>query len=102
MKKQLILIAALGLALQGCAMLTFDQRVDAEAEKVRASGIEVPQWRVDAAKHGCHSGNAAAGSIYDKFQKDYSLYKDSSIAYKEVWDDAYDFCKTQHLTATRY
>ena len=102
MKKQLILIAALGLALQGCATLTFDQQADAEAAKVRAKGIDVPEWRVNAVKDGCHSGRAAAGSIYDKFKKDYVLYKDDAIAYKEIWDDAYDFCKTRHQTATRY
>ena len=100
MKKQLILIAALGLALQGCA--TLEQNIDKIAQSKRAQGIEVPEWKVQAAKDGCRSGKLVAGDIYSKFQKDYVLYKDNSITYKEIWDDSFMLCKSMDERNAKY
>lgn len=92
MIKTILLISL--IALSGC--VSIDEMVEREGAKANA-----PRWKIDAVKHGCSSGRADGGSIYDKFRKDYEQYK-SNPDYAMVYDDAYKTCRARYEAALRY
>lgn len=91
MKTLLIAIPALSLT----ACVTMDEIIQREGEKAGANQVQI-----DAVKHGCTSGRSAGGSIYDKFKKDYNLYKNDA-EYKMRYDDAFIMCKSKYENAIR-
>jgi hypothetical protein len=46
-------------------------------------------------EHGCASGKAAAGSLFDQAQKDQSRYQDSTSEYAQGWDAGYAKCQRE-------
>jgi hypothetical protein len=43
-------------------------------------------------EHGCASGKAAAGGLFEQAQKDESRYQDSASQYAQGWDAGYAKC----------
>ena len=74
----------LALLLTGC--IGTGQLIQQEGERAGA-----PQWKIDAIKHGCVSGEAAAGNPFEKFTKDYNQY-DNNPQYKQYYEDHYRRC----------
>ena len=44
-------------------------------------------------EHGCASGKAAAGGLFDQAQKDESRYQDSTSEYAQGWDAGFAKCR---------
>ena len=88
MKKTILLIAL--MALSGCSTSGIIQSQMANSGR--------PQHIIDAAAHGCESGEAAAGNMFQSFKKDYSQYN-SNKEYAQRWEDAFRQCKGEYENA---
>lgn len=54
-----------------------------------------PQHIIDAVAHGCESGEAAAGNMFQSFKKDYNQYN-SNKEYAQRWEDAFRQCRHEY------
>ncbi|MGH6917495.1 MAG: hypothetical protein ACREJ0_07295 [Geminicoccaceae bacterium] len=52
-----------------------------------------PPAYADGYEHGCASGKAAAGGLFDEAQKDESRYQASDSEYAQGWDAGYAKCR---------
>ena len=84
-------IALLGsiLLLAGCV---------SESEMLREQGY--PAAYADGFEDGCHSGNQAAGSLFDQFAKDVNRFN-SDNDYEQGWSDGFRQCETQQESIQR-
>ena len=54
-----------------------------------------PPAYAEGFEHGCASGKAAAGGLFDQAQKDESRYQDSTTEYAQGWDAGYAKCQRE-------
>ncbi|WP_145991695.1 MULTISPECIES: hypothetical protein [unclassified Shewanella] len=54
----------------------------------------------DGFDDGCHSGNKAAGSLFDEFKKDVNRFN-SDKQYGQGWSDGFRQCETEQEAAQR-
>lgn len=59
-----------------------------------------PLSYADGFDDGCHSGNKAAGSLFDQFEKDISRFEIDS-QYAQGWSDGFRQCETQQEAIQR-
>lgn len=80
----MIKLIVLTIALTGC--VSTGDIIQSQGERIGA-----PQWEIDAVKHGCVSGESAAGNIFASFTKDYNQYN-TNPQYAQKYEDAYRQC----------
>jgi hypothetical protein len=51
-----------------------------------------PPAYAEGFEHGCASGKAAAGGLFEQAQKNESRYQDSTSEYAQGWDAGYAKC----------
>jgi hypothetical protein len=78
---QTVLVAVTAMAVAACTSTT---------EGLIERGY--PPAYADGYDHGCASGKATAGGLFDEAQKDESRYQASDSEYAQGWDAGYAKC----------